>query len=159
MFDPIFMNNLQQGPNDNPWLIELINCNYKTYLLHQVEYMLGMNIVEQYSLVEASHNKWIENGNDLDNNEYELPILKYDANQDKMVEHKGETLEEDKEGTIMEKEKEPKTPWQMTSKEGEQSKSSNKECCKSNNGFSVESQHQEECRATSYVRHYKYTYK
>jgi hypothetical protein len=35
MFDPIFMNNLQQGPNDNPWLIELINCNYKTYLLHK----------------------------------------------------------------------------------------------------------------------------
>ncbi len=25
MFDLVFMNNLQQAPNDNPWLVELIN--------------------------------------------------------------------------------------------------------------------------------------
>ncbi len=47
--------------------------------------------MEEYSLVEATHKKWIENGNDLDDDKYELPILKHDANRDKMVEHKGET--------------------------------------------------------------------
>jgi hypothetical protein len=30
--------------------------------------------------VEASHKKWPKNGNDLDDNEYELLVLKYDAN-------------------------------------------------------------------------------
>jgi hypothetical protein len=59
----------------------------------------------------------------------------------------------------MEEEKHPKTPWQSKSKEGEQSKSLNKECCKSNNGVNVESQHQEECEPTSYVRHRMHTYK
>jgi len=39
-----------------------------------------------------------------------LLILKYDANQDKLVEQKGETLEEEEEGTIVEEEKDPKTP-------------------------------------------------
>lgn len=41
--------------------------------------------------MEASHKKWPKNGNDLDNDEYELLILKYDANQDKLVEQKGES--------------------------------------------------------------------
>ncbi len=49
-------------------------------------------------MVEPSHKKWLENEND---DEYELPILKYDANQDALV--------EEKEGTLMEEE-EPKTP-------------------------------------------------
>jgi hypothetical protein len=39
--------------------------------------------------MEASCKKWPENGSDLNNDEYELPILKYDANQDKLVEQKG----------------------------------------------------------------------
>jgi len=48
-----------------------------------------------------------------------LPILKYDANQDKLVEQKGETLDEEEKRTKMEGEKEPKTPLQMALKEGE----------------------------------------
>jgi hypothetical protein len=36
--------------------------------------MLGMNKVEQYSLVEASSKKWFENENDPNDDEYELPI-------------------------------------------------------------------------------------
>jgi hypothetical protein len=36
-------------------------------------------------LVEASCNKWLENENDLDDDKYELPILKYDAKQDALV--------------------------------------------------------------------------
>jgi hypothetical protein len=39
-----------------------------------------MNKAKQYSLVEASHKKWLKNGNDQDNYEYELLILKYNAN-------------------------------------------------------------------------------
>jgi hypothetical protein len=33
-------------------------------------------------LVEASHKKWLKNESDIDDDEYELPILKYVANQD-----------------------------------------------------------------------------
>jgi hypothetical protein len=74
MFDLIFMNNLQQVPNNNPWPVEPTNHNYKIRLLQQIEYLLGMNGVEQYSLVEASCKKWLKNGNDLDDDEYELSI-------------------------------------------------------------------------------------
>ncbi len=109
--------------------------------------------------MEASRKKWPKNGNDQDNNEYELAILKYDANQDKLVEQKGETLEEEEERTLMEEEKEPKGLMQSASKEGEDSKSSDKECCGSNNGVSVKSRHQKECGSPSYVRHCMHTYK
>jgi hypothetical protein len=44
-----------------------------------------MNIVDQYSLIETSHKKWLENKNDPNDNEYELLILKYDVNRDKLV--------------------------------------------------------------------------
>jgi len=44
-----------------------------------------MNRANQYSLVEASCKKWLGNEIDLDDNEYELFILKYDVNQDKLV--------------------------------------------------------------------------
>jgi hypothetical protein len=47
---------------------------------------LGTNRPNQSSLVEALHKKWLENESDLGNNEYELPILKYDVNQNKLVE-------------------------------------------------------------------------
>jgi hypothetical protein len=69
---------------------------------------LGTNIPEQYSLVEASQNKWQESENDLNDNQYELPILRYDANQDALVEQKKRTPI-----------KEPKTPSQSTFEEGE----------------------------------------
>ncbi len=45
-----------------------------------------MSIVDQYSLVEASCKKWLKNENDLDNNKYELFILKYNVNHDALVE-------------------------------------------------------------------------
>jgi hypothetical protein len=83
------MNNLQQAFGNNIWLIKPTNCNDRTHLLQQVEYLLGTNRMKQYSLVEASHKKWPKNGSDLNNDEYELPILKYNANQDKLVEQKG----------------------------------------------------------------------
>jgi hypothetical protein len=103
--------------------------------------------------------KWPKNGSDQDNNEYELPILKYDANQDKLVERKGKTPEEEEEGTLVEEEKEPKRPMQSASKEGEDSKISDKECCGSNNGVSVKLRHQKECGSPSYVYHCMHTYK
>jgi len=31
--------------------------------------------MDQYSLVEVAHKKWLENESDLDDDEYELPIL------------------------------------------------------------------------------------
>jgi hypothetical protein len=41
--------------------------------------------MEQYSFVRASHKKWLENGSDFDNDEYEWPILKYNANDDTLA--------------------------------------------------------------------------
>ncbi len=80
MFDLDFVNNLQQVHRDNLWPIELTNRNYRTHLLHQTKYLLGMSKMDQYSLVEATCKKWPKNESDIDDNEYELPILKYDAN-------------------------------------------------------------------------------
>jgi hypothetical protein len=45
-----------------------------------------MNNAYQYSLVKVLNKKWLENENDLKDDEYELPILKYNANQDALVE-------------------------------------------------------------------------
>jgi hypothetical protein len=59
--------------------------------------------MDQYSLVKASCKKRLKNEINPNDNEYELLILKYNANQDKLVEHKGETLEEEEDGTIVEK--------------------------------------------------------
>jgi hypothetical protein len=73
-----------------------------------------------------------------------LPIFKYDANQDKLVEQKGKTPKEEEEITIVEEEKEPKKPSQLAYEEGKDSESSYKECYESNNKVSVKSQHQEE---------------
>jgi hypothetical protein len=42
--------------------------------------MLGTNKANQYSLIEISHKKRIKTESDRDDNEYEVPILKYDAN-------------------------------------------------------------------------------
>jgi hypothetical protein len=47
--------------------------------------MLGTSRVDQYSLVEVARQKWQENENVLHDNEYELPILKYDAKQETLV--------------------------------------------------------------------------
>jgi hypothetical protein len=52
---------------------------------------------------------------DLDDNKYELPILKYDANQEALVKQKERALVEEEEGTLVEEEGEPKTPSQSTS--------------------------------------------
>jgi hypothetical protein len=45
-----------------------------------------MNRADQYSLVEATHKKWPKNESDPNDNEYELSILKYDANREALVE-------------------------------------------------------------------------
>lgn len=100
-----------------------------------------MNGAKQYSLVEASSQKWLENGSVPNVDEYELFISKYDANQDQLIEQKGETLEEEEEGVVLEETKEPKTPSQSAYEEGEDLESSNKECCESNNKISVKSRH------------------
>jgi hypothetical protein len=59
------------------------------HLLCQEEYILGANKAKYYSFVEASCKKWPKNESDPDD-KYELPILKYDANQDALVEQKKE---------------------------------------------------------------------
>jgi hypothetical protein len=43
IFDSVFVNNLWQAPRNNLWLAELTNHNYKTHLLHRVEFLLGTN--------------------------------------------------------------------------------------------------------------------
>jgi len=74
MFDLIFVNNLQPIPSDIPWPIESTNYNHRTHLLRQAKYFLGMNRVDQYSLIKASCKKWLKNEIDLNDNEYELLI-------------------------------------------------------------------------------------
>jgi hypothetical protein len=97
-----------------------------------------MSIRDQYSLIEATHKKWLENENDLDDDKYELPILKYDANQEALVEQKEGAPMEEIERTLVEEEGEPITPSQLASKEGEDIESMDKECYESNNHVIVE---------------------
>ncbi len=80
MFDSNFVNNLRQALRDNLWSTKPTNHNYRTCLLCQVEYLLGMNKADQYSLVEMLNKKWPKNESDPQDNDYELPVLKYDAN-------------------------------------------------------------------------------
>jgi len=52
--------------------------------------------LEQYALRETSWNKWPEYVSDLEKNEYELLILKYNANEDAHVaEKEGNLVEEE----------------------------------------------------------------
>jgi hypothetical protein len=80
MFDSNFVNNLWQAPKDNPCLAKPINHNYRTRLLREEKYLLGMNKANQYSLVETSNKKWPKNENDWKDNKYKSHILKYNAN-------------------------------------------------------------------------------
>jgi hypothetical protein len=41
---------------------------------------LGINKVDQYSLIEVLNQKWPKNESDPEDDEYELLILKYNAN-------------------------------------------------------------------------------
>jgi hypothetical protein len=59
-----------------------------------------MNKVDQYLLVEVSN--VARNENDPKNDDYELPIVKYDANHDALVEQKEKTTKHEEE--------EPRTP-------------------------------------------------
>jgi hypothetical protein len=45
-----------------------------------------MSKANRYSLVETTCKKWQKNESDPNDNEYGLPILKYDANQEALVE-------------------------------------------------------------------------
>jgi hypothetical protein len=57
---------------------------------------LGTNHVEQYTLIEASWKKWPKNAIYPKDDKYELPIWKYDANEDAFVmEKEGNPMEEE----------------------------------------------------------------
>jgi hypothetical protein len=109
--------------------------------------------------VEASNKKWTENGSNPNNDECELPTLKYNANQDKLIKQKEKPWRKRNNKLYWRGKKKPKTPLQLTYEEGEDSKHLDKECCESNSGVNVELWHHEECGSPSYVRHYKHTYK
>ncbi len=95
MFDLDFMNNLRQAHGDNPWPTELMNYNYKTCVLCQEKYLLGMNHLEHYALIKASQNKWPKNVSDLEDDEYESLALKYDANKDALIAKKERNIVEE----------------------------------------------------------------
>lgn len=78
-------------------------------------------------------------------------ISKYDENQEALVEQTKRTL--------VEKEKEPRTPSQSASEEGEDEESMDKECCGSTNRVMVKLQHQEKCGSPSYVHYRMHTSK
>jgi hypothetical protein len=119
-FDLDFVNNLREAlrddlcgqPNQQTTTIVL------THLLRQKEYLLGTNEVDQYSLVEALNNKWPKNESDSQD-KYELPISKYDVNQDALVEQK--------EGTLEQEEEEPRTPSQLVIEKGKDLESEDQE--------------------------------
>jgi hypothetical protein len=69
-----------------------------------------MNYMEQYALIEASQKKWPKNANDPKDDEYELPVLKYDENKDALV--------VEKKGNVMEEGPKIKTPLTLESKNG-----------------------------------------
>jgi len=109
-------------------------------------------------LVKVAHKKWPKNESDLEDEEYELSILKYYANKEALVEHKkGTPMEEG--GTLVEEEEEPKTPSQLASEEGKDEDNMDEKCCGSNNHVIVESQHQEECWSPLYVHYRMHTSK
>ncbi len=93
--------------------------------------------------------------------------MKYNANQEALVEQrKGTPMEEDEGtiveeegGTIVEEEKEPRTPSQLTLDEGKNKDSMDKKCCGSNNHVTVKSRHQKECGSPSYVHYQRHTSK
>ncbi len=50
-----------------------------------------MNHLEQYALIEASPKKWPKNVSDVEDDEYESLVLKYNANKDALIAEKKET--------------------------------------------------------------------
>ncbi len=90
-----------------------------------------------------SNKKWPKNESDPKDNEYELPIFKYDVNQDALVEQKERTPEQE--------EVEPITPSQLTSKEGKQLKSEDDESFGTCNGIIVDLWHRAKRGSLSYV--------
>jgi hypothetical protein len=102
--------------------------------------------MDQYSLVGATHKKWQENGSDLYDNEYELLILKYDANHETLVEQIEGTQVEEEGGTPMEEEgripvedeDELKTQSKLALKEGKDKNNTCKKGYGSNSHVNVE---------------------
>jgi hypothetical protein len=97
----------------------------------------------------VSPKKWLENENDLDDDEFELPILKYDANWDTLVEKKKRTL--------LQEEEDPITPLQLTSEEGEDLKNKDEDSFGSCNRVIINLWHQ--VKGGSYVQDCRSTHK
>jgi hypothetical protein len=112
---------------------------------------LGTNKLDQYSSVETSNKKWLENESDLENDEYELPILKYNANQDALVGHK--------EGTLKQEEEEPKTPLQFSSKEEEDLESEDEKSFGSYSRVTIDLWRRVKGGSPSYVKNHRNTHK
>jgi len=106
---------------------------------------------EQYALIEVSQKKWPKITCDLNYNEYELPILKYDANENALVAKK--------EGNPMEEKWEMKTPSTSKFENGEDFKNTYEKSCGSCNRITVESQNWEETKLLSYVQDHMHWYK
>ncbi len=102
-----------------------------------------MNKADQCSLVEVSNKKWPKNENDPQDDEYELAILKYDVNQDALVEQK--------EGIPYQEENKPITPSQLAIEEGEDSKIEDEKSFESCSGVIIDSWHQTKGGSPSYV--------
>ncbi len=105
----------------NLWPTKLTTHNYKMHVLYQAKYQLGMNHLEQYALKKALWNKRLEYASELKDDEYELLILNYDANEDALV--------VEKEGNLVEEEQKTKTPLTLEFKNGENSKIIEEKSC------------------------------
>jgi len=108
-----------------------------------------MNKMNQYSLVELSCKKWPKNENDKNDDACEVPIFKYDANQDALVEKKkGTPLEE-----------ELKTPSQLTYEERKDIENKDDKSCASCSQLIVKLWNGEEGGSSSYLHNHKHKYK
>jgi hypothetical protein len=76
-----------------------------------------------------------KNESDIDDDKYELSILKYDANHDALVEQKEGTPE------AKEEEEDPKPPSQLASKEGKNLENEDEESFRSCNRITMYSWH------------------
>jgi hypothetical protein len=94
--------------------------------------------------------KSLEYESDRNGDEYEVPILKYDANQDALVEQK--------KGTLVEEE-ELKTPSQSTFEEGKDIESKDDESYAPCSQLTINLWNGEEGGSPSYVHNHKHRYK
>jgi hypothetical protein len=67
------------------WPTHPTNSNYKTQLLKSFDYLFGFVSLNKHSFKIVINKKWLENQNNLEENEYKSPTIVYYKEIDMMV--------------------------------------------------------------------------